>query len=160
MIDPFECFCVSLVSGANDQEGQGDGLDWIWRQLVGHIESLGATPIPPANEAMSVNAGFWAVNGRIVAEFNKYRVTLSNLSVNISPFIDARAQRILFVCDLDSTLIQTETIDEMAKLASLEAYYKVHELTRASMEGNYDFCDTLKKRCAILKGLNAQVSFI
>ncbi|AOP34008.1 phosphoserine phosphatase SerB [Leptospira tipperaryensis] len=57
----------------------------------------------------------------------------------------------LFTFDMDSTLIQQEVIDELARLAGV--YDQVASVTKEAMEGNLDFHDALKKRCLHLKGL-------
>ena len=61
-----------------------------------------------------------------------------------------RAKR-LVVMDMDSTLIQTEVIDELAKKAGV--YKKVSEITHQAMNGRLPFSQSLKKRVHLLKGL-------
>lgn len=68
-----------------------------------------------------------------------------------------RWMRRLVVFDMDSTLIQQEVIDELAKLAGVEA--KVKEITEAAMRGELDFFGSLKSRVALLKGHNAEELF-
>lgn len=61
----------------------------------------------------------------------------------------------LFAFDMDSTLIQEEVIDELARLAGV--YDQVASVTREAMEGNLDFHEALKKRCLHLKGLPTSI---
>ena len=68
-----------------------------------------------------------------------------------------RWMRRLVVFDMDSTLIQQEVIDELAKLAGVEA--QVKEITEAAMRGELDFFGSLKSRVALLKGHNAEELF-
>jgi len=68
-----------------------------------------------------------------------------------------RWNRRLVVFDMDSTLIQQEGIDELAKLAGVEA--KVKEITDRAMAGELDFFASLKERVALLKGHNAEELF-
>ncbi|CAJ1400526.1 unnamed protein product [Effrenium voratum] len=68
-----------------------------------------------------------------------------------------RWMRRLVVFDMDSTLIQQEVIDELAKLAGVET--KVKEITEAAMRGELDFFGSLKSRVALLKGHNAEQLF-
>ena len=58
---------------------------------------------------------------------------------------------------MDSTLIQQEVIDELAKLAGVES--QVKEITEAAMRGELDFFGSLKSRVALLKGHNAEELF-
>jgi len=60
------------------------------------------------------------------------------------------------VCfDMDSTLIQTEVIDELAELAGVGA--EVRAITESAMQGNIDFNESFKKRMKLLKGLKEEV---
>jgi phosphoserine phosphatase len=63
-----------------------------------------------------------------------------------------RAKR-LVVMDMDSTLIQIEVIDELARLAGVGA--AVAEITERAMNGELDFQEALRARVALLKGLEA-----
>jgi len=63
-----------------------------------------------------------------------------------------RAKR-LVVMDMDSTLIQIEVIDELARIAGVGA--AVAEITERAMNGELDFQAALRARVALLKGLEA-----
>jgi len=60
-----------------------------------------------------------------------------------------RKTKRLVVMDMDSTLIQHECIDEMAKFAGVED--QVKEITRRAMNGELDFEQSLRQRVALLK---------
>lgn len=66
-----------------------------------------------------------------------------------------RRMRRLICFDMDSTLIQTECIDELAKRAGVDD--KVSEITARAMRGEIDFKESFKERVALLKGLDASV---
>ena len=57
----------------------------------------------------------------------------------------------LCVMDMDSTLINIECIDEIADLAGLKP--QVAAITESAMRGEIDFAESLKKRVALLAGL-------
>lgn len=61
-----------------------------------------------------------------------------------------RAKR-LVVMDMDSTLIQVEVIDELAKLAGVGE--QVQAITELAMQGHMDFDESLRQRVVLLKGL-------
>ncbi len=65
-----------------------------------------------------------------------------------------RKHRRLIAFDMDSTLIQTEVIDELASLAGVKD--KVSEITERTMRGEIDFKESLKKRVSMLKGLSLE----
>lgn len=66
-----------------------------------------------------------------------------------------RRMRRLICFDMDSTLIQTECIDELAKRAGVGD--KVSEITARAMHGEIDFKESFKERVALLKGLDVSV---
>ena len=62
-----------------------------------------------------------------------------------------RRNRRLFVFDMDSTLIEAEVIDELAKLHGVGD--KVSAITASAMRGELDFKQSFTKRVALLAGL-------
>ena len=66
-----------------------------------------------------------------------------------------RRMRRLICFDMDSTLIQTECIDELAERAGVGD--KVREITERAMRGEIDFRESFKERVALLKGLDVSV---
>ena len=66
-----------------------------------------------------------------------------------------RRNRRLVCFDMDSTLIQAEVIDELAKLAGVGD--EVKAITEAAMEGEIDFNESFIKRIKLLKGLSEHV---
>ena len=66
-----------------------------------------------------------------------------------------RRTRRLICFDMDSTLIQTEVIDELAERAGVGN--EVRAITEAAMRGDIDFSESFKQRCALLKGLDVSV---
>ncbi len=63
-----------------------------------------------------------------------------------------RRARRLVAFDMDSTLIQNEVIVEFARELGKEE--EVHRITEEAMNGNLDFAESLKQRCALLKGMD------
>ena len=61
--------------------------------------------------------------------------------------------RRLVVFDMDSTLIQQEVIDELAKYAGVESQVKA--IAEAAMRRELNFYESLKSRVAWLKGHDA-----
>ena len=66
-----------------------------------------------------------------------------------------RRMRRLICFDMDSTLIQTECIDELAERAGVGD--KVKEITERAMRGEIDFKESFTERVALLKGLDVSV---
>ncbi len=57
----------------------------------------------------------------------------------------------LLVADMDSTIVTSETLDELAAYAGLKE--KIAAITKRSMNGEIDFAEALKLRVGMLKGL-------
>lgn len=66
-----------------------------------------------------------------------------------------RRMRRLICFDMDSTLIKTEVIDELAERAGVGK--QVKEITERAMRGEIDFRESFKERVTLLKGLDESV---
>ena len=66
-----------------------------------------------------------------------------------------RRMRRLICFDMDSTLIETEVIDELAERAGVGA--QVRAITERAMRGEIDFKESFTERVALLKGLDVSV---
>lgn len=66
-----------------------------------------------------------------------------------------RRCRRLICFDMDSTLIQTECIDQLAEKAGVGE--KVRDITESAMRGEIDFRESFTERVALLKGLDVSV---
>jgi phosphoserine phosphatase len=65
-----------------------------------------------------------------------------------------RRNRRLFAFDMDSTLIQGEVIDELARMAGVGD--EVSRITEAAMRGELRFDESFTRRVALLRGLSAE----
>ncbi len=81
----------------------------------------------------------------------------SKLSFDVSLQEDNmyRRSRRLICFDMDSTLIRTEVIDELADRAGVGP--EVRAITESAMRGEIDFKESFKRRVALLKGLDVSV---
>jgi len=93
-----------------------------------------------------------------IAEFRGELMGLTNtFDIDIAVQEDNmfRRNRRLVVFDMDSTLIEAEVIDELAKLAGVGD--QVAEITERAMQGELDFQESFRARVALLKGLSEDV---
>ena len=65
----------------------------------------------------------------------------------------AHRRKRLLLADMDSTLVTTETLDEIAAFAGLKE--RIAEITARSMNGELDFRQALVERVGMLAGLDA-----
>ncbi len=84
-------------------------------------------------------------------------IELSEHGVDVSLQVDNifRRSRRLICFDMDSTLIETEVIDELADRAGVGE--QVREITEQAMRGELDFTESFERRVALLKGLDVSV---
>ena len=131
---------------------QGMNIDDI-KRLTGRIPLDENERTPKASVQFSVR-GTPSDKERMKADFMR----LSNeLEMDISFQEDSmyRRMRRLICFDMDSTLIKTEVIDELAIRAGVGNQVKA--ITESAMRGEIDFCESFKQRCALLKGLDVSV---
>jgi phosphoserine phosphatase len=94
------------------------------------------------------------INSSISDFKNKLIQNCENVGVSVvfqQEDVFKKAKKLL-VFDMDSTLIEMEAIDELAKIAGMQD--KVKTLTREAMEGRIDYGQALRERVSLLKGLN------
>jgi phosphoserine phosphatase len=123
---------------------------------VDRIDRLSGQLTPsdaPANACVEL-----AVSGDPSGEFSmraEFLTAAQQLSIDIAFQRESifRRNRRLFVFDMDSTLIQGEVIDELARLAGVGD--QVSRITEAAMRGELDFDQSFTRRVALLQGLLA-----
>lgn len=88
------------------------------------------------------------------ASFMRLASTL-NFDISLQEDTVYRRTRRLICFDMDSTLIRTEVIDELADRAGVGE--EVRAITESAMRGEIDFNESFKRRVALLKGLDISV---
>ena len=77
------------------------------------------------------------------------------LELSLVDQVPSLAEPGLLLMDMDSTVIDIECIDEIAKLAGVGE--EVSEVTERAMQGELDFAQSLRQRVACLKGMDASL---
>lgn len=77
------------------------------------------------------------------------------LDVVLQDYQTAMKEKRVIIFDLDSTLIEGEIIDELAKEAGVQK--EVEELTRKAMNGELSFKEALLERLKLLEGLPVEI---
>jgi phosphoserine phosphatase len=108
------------------------------------FKSLEITAIVPTASNLKL------VKEKLLKTSNTHQVDVAFLKDNIF-----RRSKRLIVFDMDSTLIQTEVIDELAIAHGVGDEIKA--ITEAAMNGEIDFDESLNQRVGKLKGLKAEV---
>jgi phosphoserine phosphatase len=110
-----------------------------------------AVHTPDANACVE-----FTVNGNSSSEASMraaFLATAHDLKIDIAFQRESifRRNRRLFAFDMDSTLIEGEVIDELAKLAGVAD--KVVRITESAMRGEMEFPESFRRRVALLRGL-------
>ncbi|MBV9046070.1 MAG: phosphoserine phosphatase SerB [Alphaproteobacteria bacterium] len=72
--------------------------------------------------------------------------------VDVNVVRAANRRKKLLIADMDSTIINCECLDELADMAGLKPI--IAEITERAMRGELDFAEALRRRVAMLKGLD------
>jgi phosphoserine phosphatase len=80
------------------------------------------------------------------------KMVLSHKAVDVFVTRFRGRRKAVLVADMDSTIVTTETLDELADYAGLKN--QISEITKRSMNGSIDFATALRERVAMLKGLD------
>lgn len=114
-----------------------------------------------AARALSFCAGqhlAWLADGEAVEfiakaapDIAQLQLVLTHQAVDILVTRFRGRRKAVLVADMDSTIITTETLDELAAHAGIK--HRIAEITQRSMNGEIDFATALRERVAMLKGL-------
>ncbi|MGH8810344.1 MAG: phosphoserine phosphatase SerB, partial [Noviherbaspirillum sp.] len=117
-------------------------------RIAGMVEAQRVTPI---------HAQAWRCEGVHASAALEEQVEAECFAAELDhTFIDPGrelAEFKLVAMDMDSTLITIECIDEIADMQGLKP--QVAEITEAAMRGEIEFRESLTRRVALLKGLDA-----
>ncbi|MGG5823296.1 phosphoserine phosphatase SerB [Falsiroseomonas sp. HW251] len=116
------------------------------------LDALGIAPGKPdwLSEREAADIPFQGAPDQAVAAA---RAALSDAPVDaIATPAESRRKRLL-IADMDSTIVTSETLDEIAAYAGLKD--RIAEITRRSMNGELDFRAALIERVGMLEGLSA-----
>lgn len=137
----------------------------VTRVIAGHGLSVGQVKrlsgrVPLESDGVSRACVEFSLRGEVGSE-QAFRAELLELADKLGVDIAFqresvfRRNRRLVVFDMDSTLIQAEVIDELAKVAGVGE--QVAAITESAMRGELDFKQSFAKRLSLLKGLDASV---
>ncbi|MEO9900961.1 phosphoserine phosphatase SerB [Nisaea sp.] len=127
--------------------------------------SLNAAAVAEAEEALrsnglSVGTADWLsseiavdlpFDGTLAEDLaDTLRSALSNLSADINIQPSAGRRKRLLIADMDSTIITSESLDDLATYAGIGD--KIAPITARAMRGELDFEEALKERVAMLAG--------
>jgi len=123
------------------------------KRLTGRSSLVKEDDYPRASIQLSIR-GFIKNKSEFTEKFMQISRDL-NVDIAFQEDNIYRRNRRLVCFDMDSTLIQTEVIDELAELAGVGE--QVRAITESAMLGEIDFNESFKQRMQLLKGLKEAV---
>jgi phosphoserine phosphatase len=124
------------------------------------IEPLRTWPVAAPNASVIAawpEADAWRVAGVSQSDALKASIDAACLQARLDYAFIEEGRKLadfrLVAMDMDSTLITIECIDEIADMQGLKP--QVAEITEAAMRGEIEFNESLTRRVALLKGLDA-----
>lgn len=128
----------------------------ISKILLDHDVNIESTSLIARDKLISIEfiVDIGCADPEVLKKNLKREVESVNLDVVIQPYKLEREKR-LIVFDMDSTLVDAEIIDEIARYAGVED--EVREITERAMRGEIDFKRALIERAKLLKGLPVDV---
>ncbi|WP_373816529.1 phosphoserine phosphatase SerB [Porphyromonas loveana] len=144
---------AEMIAGiARASSEQGLNIDDI-KRLTGRIPLNETDRMPKASVEFSMRGTPIDVE-QLQRRFMEMASEL-NMDISFQRESMFRRMRRLICFDMDSTLIQTEVIDELAIRAGVGDQVKA--ITERAMRGEIDFTDSFRQRVALLKGLDVSV---
>jgi phosphoserine phosphatase len=124
---------VETVKAALDKAGATTGeVAWLAPERASDIPFSGLAPKPAEIAA---------------------RHALGGAAIDVVAQEAAGRRKSLLIADMDSTIVTSETLDELADFVGLKD--RVSEITRRAMNGEIDFKGALRERVGMLAGLSA-----
>ena len=165
MIETYELIWISPILSQTETEGL-----FHWINL--HLKDARLKPlisfskirvdfVTEPKEALKIHFQVTSVGVEHSIEIFKEAIWLEVLAdsqpvtkpyaVTLQPFLTLQTPKKLVCFDMDSTLINEEVIDEIARTAGF--YDQVSKITEAAMEGKLDFKASLRERVKLFTGM-------
>jgi phosphoserine phosphatase len=128
-----------LCAAADAAAGSGYNIDRIQRLSEGRLSCIELLISGDQDaDPRALKQALMQIEGRLPCDIALQRESL------------LRRSKRLVVMDMDSTLIQQEVIDEIARIHGV--FDEVSAITEAAMSGDLPFSESLRRRCALLAG--------
>ena len=157
-------YIITLLGRVVNAAQIGDVAGVIFRNGL-NIDAIrrmtGRMPLEGVDESSARSCIEISVRGALSdqdnAKFQRELMSLPEVGLDISFQKDDiyRRSRRLICFDMDSTLVHTECIDELAERAGVGD--QVRAITESAMRGEIDFVESFTRRVALLKGLDESV---
>lgn len=110
-----------------------------------------AIPTLPPPDRLGDDAVQYAIAPDMLGIADAMSDRFDDLPIDINRVSDAARQKKMLIADLESTIIEQECLDELAKTIGKEEV--IIDITTRAMRGELNFEPALKERVAMLKGM-------
>lgn len=132
---------------------------------IAHLEALGkfveengiGLNGKPSWAAEHVAARLPIQNGVTMGQMVQLRTLFEPDRIDVLCTPSPKAETKLIICDMDATIVECETLDELAARAGIKD--QIAAITTRAMNGELDFKAALHERVALLKGLPTQALY-
>ena len=114
-------------------------------------ELADAIPTLPAADRLGADAVQYAIAPDLTGIADALTDRFGQEPFDVNRVSDSARQKKMLIADLESTIIEQECLDELAKTIGKEDV--IADITRRAMRGELDFELALKERVAMLKGM-------
>ena len=121
------------------------------RAEAARLAASAVAAVAPAPRRLASDCVEMPFGGPREAVLEAVRAALTGTPVDANAVPAAGRRKRLLICDMDSTIIPVECIDEIADFAGVKA--RVSDITERAMRGELDFEEALRERVGLLKGL-------
>ncbi|MDC3072094.1 phosphoserine phosphatase SerB [bacterium] len=143
-----------LISNTNDKIIDDNTLNYVSSQIEKNMSTK-----PKYRELSPQKAYEWELFfNKGIKEFEltiKKKFIKSNIDCNFINLKKKDRKKKLLIADMDGTIIQEESLNELAKHLGQEE--KIKKITSEAMNGKIDFKKALIERVAILQGCKTQI---
>ncbi len=119
-----------------------------------HFDLLGSLKTTPDWLERSKAVDFKIDTTLSIEEIKALRRAFDGDKIDVFCTAEEGRKKVLFLADMDSTIVTSETLDEMAEEAGLKD--KVSKITERAMRGEVDFHGAIKERVGLLNGLSIE----
>ncbi|CAI3932008.1 Phosphoserine phosphatase (SerB) (PDB:3N28) [Commensalibacter papalotli (ex Botero et al. 2024)] len=147
MVDPMN-YILTLVTLPNI-------LDQSIIDLIAQIIPIDNAIWLSEQEAIDISLPDILEQSQALSVFQRVKTVLSKKPVDVFLTHNEYRKKKLLVADMDSTIVQSETLDDLA--AEVGIGEKIAAITRRAMNGELIFADALNERIALLKGVSADL---
>lgn len=130
-------------------------LDQSIIDLISSIVSPQKSQWLSEQEALDIPLSDYGDHSKAIHITQQIKQTLFNKPIDVFVTHSEFRKKKLLIADMDSTIVQSETLDDLASEVGIGE--QIAAITKRAMNGELVFADALNERIALLKGVSADL---